>query len=247
MRKELLIAQFAAGQKQSESGESTGRRKDLVFYSGAEIERFDWWTGEEYTIQFSLKKGDFDFSDLAGAPFLKDHRMSVDTTIGHIENPRIENGVAMATAIFADTDDVKPIWEKVEGGHIRDVSMGVAIDRLDMISDMKKEKKKRYMATGWKPYEISAVPDGADPIARFVMSQADESMPADVREFLRGLYQRKEFLNELYEGRESLRSIVEQHLAKAGAASTADSGRDKTLALMRLRQRQYGYAETVGR
>lgn len=256
MKKQLLVAQFAT---EKPSGES-GRRKDFVFYSGAEIERYDFWNDEKYTIQFSLKSSDVRLGKLDGAPLLKDHRMSVDTTIGHIENPRIENGRAVGTAVFADSDDATAVWAKVDGGHIRDVSMGVVIDRLDMVSDNKKDKVKKYMAFGWEPYEISVVPDGADPAANFLMSQEDtDALPSDVREFLRDLYKRKEFLNELHEDRDALRGLTQryiadqaavalaaeqaqQDLASAGAASPADNAqRERTRATLMLRQRQYGY------
>lgn len=215
MRKELLLAEFAP-QAKPEQG---GRRKDLVFYSGAEIDRYDFWTGEEYTLQFSLKKGDFRFERLANAPLLKDHWPSVDSQVGHIEDARIEDGVAMATAVFADTEDVTPLWEKVAGGHIRNVSMGVAIDELKLLNEnRKKGEKKRFLAIGWEPREISVVPLGADPKASFVFSQ-DEEMPREVRAFLRDLYA--------------------QHLAKTGAAGTADEQPDHRLRLALARQRQH--------
>lgn len=238
MKKQLLVAQFAA----EKPVEQSGRRKDFVFYSGAEIRRYDFWNDKEFTIQFSMKPSDVRLNVLDGAPLLKDHRMAVDSVVGHVENPRIENGKAIGTAVFADADHVTPVWEMVDGGHIKDVSMGVAIDNLELIS--KPKEMDRYMAFGWEPYEISVVPDGADPAANFLMSREDaELLPADVREFLRGLYQRKEFLNEIYEGRDVLRTLLtQQNLATAGAASTADSQMlQRAKALITLRQRQYGY------
>lgn len=216
-KKQFLTATFAA----TAPAEETGRRKDFVFYSGAEIKRYDFWTGEDYTIQFSLKPSDVRLGQLANAPLLKDHRATVDDTIGHIENARIENGMAMGTAVFAETDDVTPIWEKIQAGHITDVSMGVEIDRLDLISDNKKDKIKRYMAYGWEPQEISVVPIGADPGAAFLMSQEAKELPEPVLAFLRDLYQ--------------------QNLAKSGAASNADSGLDLQFALAQSRQRQREY------
>jgi hypothetical protein len=240
MKKQLLVAQFAA----EKPAEQSGRRKDFVFYSGAKIQRYDFWSDEEYTIQFSMKPSDFDFSLLNGGPLLKDHRMSVDTVVGHVENPRIEDGKAMGTAVFADDDNSLAVWSKVDAGHIKDVSMGVAIERLDLISDNKKDKIKDYMAFGWKPREISVVPDGADPAANFIMSREEaESLPADVRDFLRQMYQRQEFFNEIYEGRDVLRALTQQHLATAGAASTADNAtRERTVALLQLRKRLYEYS-----
>lgn len=216
-KKQFLTATFAA----TAPAADTGRRKDFVFYSGAEIKRYDFWTGEDYTIQFSMKPSDVRLEQLANAPLLKDHRATVDNTIGHIENARIENGQAMGTAVFAETDDVTPVWEKVQAGHITDVSMGVEIDRLELLVDDKKAKVKRYMAFGWAPQEISVVPIGADPGAAFLMSEEAEGMPKEVLAFLRDLYK--------------------QNLAKSGAASNADSGLALQLALAQSRQRQREY------
>lgn len=240
MKKELLVAQFAAEQP----AESTGRRKDLVFYSGAEIERYDFWNDEAYTIQFSMKGGDFDFAKLNNAPLLKDHQsFSVDAQVGHIENARMENSQAMATAVFAETPDVDDLWGKVDAGHVRNVSMGVQIKNLELVS--KPKEKKRYMAMGWSPYEISVVPLGADPQASFVFSQQEwEGMPQEVREFLRGLYRDKEALTEILGQRDALCELLAtKDLAKTGAASAADTAlRERTGATLRLRQRQYGYS-----
>lgn len=217
--KQFLTATFAAAA--AAPAAEAGRRKDFVFYSGAEIQRFDFWTGEDYTLQFSMKPSDMRLQALTNAPLLKDHEVSVDSVIGHIENARIENGAAMGTAVFAETADVDPVWEKVQAGHITDVSMGVEIDRLELLVDDKKAKVKRYMAFGWEPREISVVPMGADPGAAFLMARELKELPDSVLAFLRDLYQ--------------------QNLAKSGAASNADSGLDLQLALAQCRQRQREY------
>lgn len=213
----IRTQRLAATESRPAQGE--GRRRDFVFYSGAVIDRYDWWNDEEYTIQFSLDPADFDLSTLTGAPLLKDHRQSMDSLLGHVENARIENGVAVATAVFAETPDVDTIWAKVAAGHASDVSMGVNIERLELTS--KKGEKKAFLARGWKPHEVSVVPIGADPGAAFLSGARHEDFPVEVREFLRGLYK--------------------QHLAKAGAASTADTTGDanRVAALMALRQRRY--------
>ena len=202
---------------ESRPAEGEGRRRDFVFYSGEEIRRYDWWNDEEYTIQFSLKPGDFSLAKLERAPLLKDHNPMVEYTVGHVESPRVEKGVAMATAVFADTPDVADLWEKIEAGHVTDVSMGVEIESLELVS--KPKEKKRYMALGWKPYEISVVPIGAAESAAFLSGGVTEEIPSEVRAFLRDLYQ--------------------QHLAKTGAAGTADQQAAFRLRLALARQRQY--------
>lgn len=240
MKNELLIAQFAATATAPVQEQAAGRRKELVFYSGTEIERYDFWNDEDYTIQFSMKDGDYDFARLNHAPLLKDHwAFSVDAQVGHVENARIEKGVAMATAVFAETADVNDLWEKIDAGHVRNVSMGVEIERLELVS--KPKEKKRYMCYGWSPREISVVPLGADPGASFVFAQRhlSETMPDGMREFLRELYRDRQSLSELIASRESLGVIVARHLAETGAAGTADQQSAHRLRLALQRQRQY--------
>jgi len=147
--------------------EAAGRVREVLFYSGAKVERFDWYTGEMYDLSFDL--GGADLSGLnAGAPVLNGHSSSqAADVIGVIESAAMTSRGGTAVLRFSDRAEVDGIWQDIEGDILRNVSMGVAISKLDMISK-KGDKRKSYMATEWKPFEISVVPMGADPGAKFL-------------------------------------------------------------------------------
>jgi hypothetical protein len=51
--------------------ESAPRLRRVLFYSGAKVDRFNWFTGEEYDLSFDL--GGADLSSVIGAPVLDGH------------------------------------------------------------------------------------------------------------------------------------------------------------------------------
>jgi len=160
-----LLAELMADGGNSESGSS--RTKEVLFYSGARVERFDWWEGEFYELSFDMESADL--SLLSGAPVLNGHKTEqAENVIGVIESARRTDRGYQAMLKFSEADDVLPIWQRVEEGTLRNVSMGVKIDRLELVDDGRKSKRKHYMAKGWTPYEISVVPIGADPGAKFL-------------------------------------------------------------------------------
>jgi hypothetical protein len=166
---ELLTATLLAPEQQTEP---EARVRDVLFYSGTPILRYDMWNDEEYLLSFSTDPKDVRLNRLnAGAPVFKDHVPSVDSTIGKTSNARITNGKAYATLEFSAREDLDGFWQDVQAGIIRAVSMGVAMDSLEDITPKKKGAMKHLMARGWEPFEISVVPLGADPKAKFLAAQ----------------------------------------------------------------------------
>lgn len=172
MKKELLESILEApgylAAQMAKPAAADGRRREAVFYSGAKVERFDWWTGEMYDLSFDM--GGADLSALrAGAPVLDGHSSySTSTVLGSIESAERKDVGYVAVMKFSDAESVDDAWTKIEDGTIKAVSMGVKIGKLVLQEDDKKAKRKHYMATTWTPYEVSVVPIGADPGARFL-------------------------------------------------------------------------------
>jgi hypothetical protein len=190
--------------------ESEGRRRDVVFYSGAKVERFDWWTGEMYDLSF-----DMDGADLSalrgGAPVLNGHSSaSASDVIGVIEGANKRSGKYVAALRFSDRPEVDGIWQDIEDGILNAVSMGVGIKKLILVEDDKKAKRKHYMASEWKPFEVSVVPIGADPGARFL------SMDPRL---------------------ERMRAIND--ISATGAASNADESDKKARLALAIKQRRF--------
>lgn len=98
----------------------------------------------------------------SGAPVLDTHdKYSVKTQLGVVENARFEGNTLKATLRFSNREDVQGVWQDIQDGIVRNVSVGYRVyeyettERLDTkISD--------YRATDWEPFEISMVPVPAD-------------------------------------------------------------------------------------
>jgi hypothetical protein len=142
--------------------------RDAVFYSGAKVERYDWWTGETYDLSF--KMGGADLSALnAEAPVLNGHEScEAEDVIGVIQSAKQDKRGYVATMRFSNREEVCGIRQDIADGILRNVSMGVQIQTLTLVEDNKKTGRKHYMAEAWKPFEISVVPIGADPGAKFL-------------------------------------------------------------------------------
>jgi hypothetical protein len=142
------------------------RKRDVLFYSGAKVERVDMWSGDAYDLSFSMDGGDL--TQLAGKPVLDGHQQEeVEYVLGVVENPRRTRRGYEATLRFSDREDVAPVWQDIEDGILTSVSMGVQIVEMTQAPDST-VKRPHLLASKWKPFEISIVPIGADPGAKFL-------------------------------------------------------------------------------
>lgn len=152
------------------------------WYSGATVERFNWWTGEEWKLKFDMSKSAVSLDRFnGGAPLLRDHMPFLEEQVGRVEKAWIENGEGMATVRFSDRDDVTPLWNDIKAGIVTGVSMGATVRQTKDISE-KGDKIKTLLAIDWEPMELSIVAVPADANAQFMLSQEDPEM---IREFLR--------------------------------------------------------------
>lgn len=73
----------------------------------------------------------------------------------------------------SDRAEVEPLWKDVEAGHIRAVSIGYQVHRFEVTKQA--GAPELWRAVDWTPFEISAVPIGADPAAGFRSEKSSES------------------------------------------------------------------------
>lgn len=98
----------------------------------------------------------------SGAPLLDTHdKYSVTTQLGVVENARVENRQLKATVRFSKRDDVEKVWQDVQDGIIRNISVGYRVYEYDITERLDKSVPD-YRATDWEPFEISLVPVPAD-------------------------------------------------------------------------------------
>jgi len=145
------------------------RTVELIFSTGAPVERMDWWSGKRYIETLSMNPDHVRLDRLnSGAPLLDAHSAwSVNDQLGVVEpnTARIEKKQALATVRFSTRDAVEPIWQDVKGGIIRSVSVGYRIHKFEETTGKEGAIPTR-LATLWEPYEVSLVPMPADVGAR---------------------------------------------------------------------------------
>lgn len=150
------------------TADADSRTVEVVWSAGARVRRATFF-GEPYDEELSLDPAHVRLDRLnAGAPFLKVHELdTLDAVIGSVVpgSARIENGRGIAQVRISERADVEPIWRDIQAGHIRAVSIGYQAHRFDISKP--DGGRELWRAVDWTPFEVSAVPVGADPAAGF--------------------------------------------------------------------------------
>ena len=150
------------------SANAEARTIDVVWSTGARVRRVPFF-GDPYDEELSLDPEHVRLERLnGGAPFLKVHETGeLNAVIGSVvpDSVRLEQGRGVATSRFSERDDVVPIWRDILAGHIRAVSIGYQVHRYEVSKP--EGSREVWRAVDWTPFEISAVPVGADPAAGF--------------------------------------------------------------------------------
>ena len=141
---------------------------EVVWSTGSRVRRQPLF-GEPFDEELSMDPASVRLERLnAGGPVLKVHdTSSLESVIGSVipGSARVENGRGIARVRFSDREDVAPIWSDISSGHIRAVSIGYQVHRSDVTRSP--NGPEVWRAVDWTPFEISAVPVGADPAAGF--------------------------------------------------------------------------------
>ena len=110
----------------------------------------------------SHKEGAVDLSR-APLPLLESHDQR-NMPVGIVDNLRIVDGKLRGDATFGSSPRAQEIAADVEGGVIRNLSIGYSIDEVEERDD---GNQKTLTAVRWTPHEVSAVAVGADAGAGF--------------------------------------------------------------------------------
>jgi hypothetical protein len=144
------------------------RSIEVVWSSGARVRRQPLF-GEVFDEELSMDPGSVRLDRLnAGGPLLKVHdTRTLDAVIGSVVpgTARIDQGRGIARVRFSQRADVEPIWADIRAGHLRAVSIGYQVHRFEVSRPA--NAPELWRAVDWTPFEISAVPVGADPAAGF--------------------------------------------------------------------------------
>jgi HK97 family phage prohead protease len=138
----------------------------LVWTTGAQVQRYDWWEGKRFLEELSLDDGAVDLTRLNdGAPLLNSHGMyDLSSQIGVVERAWIENGQGYAEVRFPQagiSEDADRVFQLVKDRIIRNVSVGYRVDKYQ-ITDNQGDGLDIWRAVKWQPMEISLVTVPAD-------------------------------------------------------------------------------------
>jgi hypothetical protein len=155
------------------------RTVEVVFTTGADVKRFDPWTGRYYTERLIVSPQAADLSRLnAGAPVLDTHASwELGDVIGVVERAWIENGEGRARLRLSEREEVQPIIRDIEAGVIRNVSAGYWVDEWS-VTPATPDAIEIRTAVRWTPGEISFVPIPADPRAQTRAMQENPMNPS---------------------------------------------------------------------
>ena len=140
------------------------RTVELIFSTGAAVERYDYFSGSRYREVLSLKPAHIRLQRLnAGASLLNSHQSyDLGNILGAVvpDSARIENGKGVVTVRFSKRADVEPLWQDVVDGITRFCSVGYRTYKVE--EDKSDGKIPTRTAVDWEPYEISMVAMPAD-------------------------------------------------------------------------------------
>ena len=160
---------------------------------------------------------------------------ALNDQIGVVEKGWLDGKKAKATLRFSDREDVTPIWNDIEAGVIRNISMGVNIGQL-LETTPKGAKEKEYLARDWEPMEISVTPVPADMGAQFLSGHPLQMLLPGLSADDRAAWSARlleEFLKQIRPaGGELGRQAAETVAAEMGAETITDA---QLAALAKLR------------
>jgi hypothetical protein len=148
----------------------------VVAYTGATVDRYDYWTGERYTLAMDVSPEAVDLArvDAGTAPLLDSHAdHSTDNVLGVIipGSATFEGGALRLRAKLSVDPAKAGKVADIKAGVLRAVSVGA--DMLESKDTPASKGKLRHIqATRWQVVEASIVPVGADANAQTFAAQS---------------------------------------------------------------------------
>lgn len=157
------------------------RTIDVVWTTGAPVQRMDWMSGTRFTEVLDVSPDAVDLTRLnSGAPVLDTHgSYSVQDVIGVVVDgsASVANGRGRATLRLSERDEVAGIVRDVAAGIIRNISVGYTVQRWN-VEKASASKLETRTAAAWTPNELSLVPIPADVGAQTRSAPAPEPAPS---------------------------------------------------------------------
>ncbi len=147
------------------TADAEARTVEVVWSTGAPVRRRDM--DGQYIERLSLAPDAVDLSRLEGASVLDAHRQTaVRDVLGSVRSATVDGKRGTALIQFSARPEVEPIWQDVQAGILRHVSVGYSVEEW---AESTENGARVLTAVRWTPHEISLVPTPADPGAHIRM------------------------------------------------------------------------------
>lgn len=155
------------------------RTVELVWSTGAQVRRASWSRGD-YIEELSMAPGAVRMERLnKGAPLLDAHdSFSLRSQIGVVQRAWLDGNQGRALVKFSRRDDVEPIFQDVQDGIYRNVSVGYKVHKTERDETGAVPVER---AVDWEPYELSLVPIPADAGAQVRSEEPPATQPEKER------------------------------------------------------------------
>jgi hypothetical protein len=152
------------------------RTVELTWSTGSKGIRAGW--DGPYYEELSLKPEHVDLSRLndGSHPLLAAHNdRDLDSVIGVIERASVDGTQGIATVRFAKDEISERVFQKIKDGILKNVSVGYSVQKYEETSQAG-DIHPTFLATRWRPHEISVVPVGFDPAAKVRTNQNENEV-----------------------------------------------------------------------
>ena len=152
------------------------RTVELSFSSDAPYKRFDWWENRYYEEVLSHEPEAVDLQRLTEIGVVLVNHDSRKLPVGAVEKAWLDGNKGRALVRFDDDADSDAVFQKVQKGIMRGVSVGYFVHEWQ-ITEPTDGRLGRETATKWEPLEISIVSVPADSsvgVGRSFDTQIDE-------------------------------------------------------------------------
>lgn len=177
MRKVSLPMMTRVAAIQPKTLNKEDRTVEVIFTKGARVLRRGFF--ETFFEELGLEKKNVRMGRLksGNSPVLDSHgqgeRAGVRSTIGVVQSASLDVGKqGLATLRFSRRDDVNEIFQDIEDGILRNISVGYNTFRFEKVGE--ENDVPIFRAIDWEPVEISVVSAGADAGAQ--IRSKDESL-----------------------------------------------------------------------
>ena len=145
-----------------DSVDAEKRQVEVVFATETPVFRWGW--SEDYNEVLVCEDGAVRKDRIKkGLPVLDAHNSySTFAQIGRTSDVRIENKECRATIAFSRRPELDGIFQDIQDGIIRDISVGYRVYQYERMPIVEGETHPTYRAVDWMPFEISFVPIPAD-------------------------------------------------------------------------------------